>query len=424
VGSVIMVKSAIFFSHPTGNQNSRQAVLAFTEAGELSAFATALHFDGRSLLSRVAPPAIRNELLRRDFSAVLGNGRVSSVARVRELTRLVAQKFGIDYLTQREEGWASIDAVYQAVDAAVANHIKNNARALTAVYAYEDGALESFKAAKERGIDRIYELPIGYWRTHRRLCDEEASLKPAWSHTWHASLDSKAKIRRKDEELALATHIIVPSRFVADSLQEFPGKLPPISVVPYGCPAPISATKRRWYSGGRLRVLFVGGLSQRKGLSYLLHAVEELGDAVELTVIGSGSGSELLGSNHRQLGSVPFSKVLEEMQNHDVFVFPSLFEGFGMVITEALSQGMPVIITPNTGPADMITDGVEGWVVPIRDSEAIKQRLLQCIDTPDIVGEMGRAALSLAKQSQWENYGRTLLMEIRQSRYHSLALAV
>lgn len=399
----------ILLSHPTGNQNSRQAALAFGEVGALHRFVTAAHFDSQGALARLAPARIRAELQRRDFSDVAEPGRIESAAPMREVLRAVTARTGPPGLSRHETGWASVDLVYHAVDAAVARRIERGA-AVEAVYAYEDGALESFRAAKARGIRRIYELPIGYWRTHRRLCEEEARLHPEWAHTWHASADSDAKVARKDAELSLASHVIVPSRFVAESLRDYPGTLPPVSVIPYGCPEPIAPDARRWYAGGPLKLLFVGGLSQRKGLAYLLEALAPLGDSVALTVIGSGAGKELLGTRHRLLGSVPHARVIQEMRDHDVFVFPSLFEGFGLVITEALAQGMPVVITSHTGPASMITDGREGWIVPIRNSAAITQCLQQCIGAPARVAAMGRAALKLAASWTWQRY-RELLKE-------------
>lgn len=397
----------ILLSHPTGNQNSRQAALAFREADALHGFVTAAHFDVQGVLAKLAPARIRAELARRDFSEVAPASRIRSVAKAREITRVIAAKVKWQSLTERETGWASVDQVYRAVDRVVARQIAHGDK-VQAVYAYEDGALETFKAAQARGIARIYELPIGYWRAHRRLCEEEARLHPQWAHTWHADVDSDEKVQRKDAELALASHVIVPSRFVAETLREYPGTLPQVSVIPYGCPPPIAADARRWYSGGPLKVLFVGGLSQRKGLSCLLDAVQPLGDAVSLTLIGAGAGKELLGTRHRLLGSVPHAVVLEEMRRHDIFVFPSLFEGFGMVITEALAQGMPVIITPACGPADMIENGKQGWIVPIRDSAGITQRLRQCVDAPETVARTGKAALELAASWTWAHYRQRL----------------
>ena len=397
----------IILSHPTGNQNSRQAALALGEAGQLQQFVTAAHFGSDDPLVRLAPPALRRELLRRDFDDVVAPTRIASVARVRELTRLSAPRLGLPRLTARETGWACVDKVYHAVDRAVARRIRRGA-AVDGVYAYEDGALESFRAARERGIARLYELPIGYWRTHRRLCREEAELQPEWAHTWQASLDSEAKLARKDSELALATQVIVPSRFVADSLSDYPGQLPPVAVVPYGCPPPIAPADRRWYAGGVLRVLYVGGLSQRKGLSYLLDALRPLGDAVTLTVIGTGDGAAMIDARHQQLGSVPHARVLEQMRLHDVFVFPTLFEGYSLAIAEALSQGLPVVTTANSGAADIIQHGVQGLIVPIRDSASITAELEELMRSPERLRGMGHAALARAASWTWADYRHRL----------------
>ncbi len=393
----------ILLSHPTGNQNSRQALLSFTEALQLAAFGTALQFNSGGLFANMVPIHFRQQLERRDFSGVVHVDKTLPMAPIREGMRLVSLKMGFDSLVRRESGWASVDQVYRAVDRAVANRLAHD-DSVQAVYAYEDGALETFKVAQLRGIERLYELPIGYWRAHRRLCAEEARLHPPWAHTWHADVDSDEKVLRKDEELALASRVIVPSRFVAETLKEYPGVLPPVSVIPYGCPPPIAPDARRWYAGGPLKVLFVGGLSQRKGLTYLLDAVAALGDAVSVTVIGSGAGKELIGTQHRWLGSVSHSVVLDEMRNHDIFVFPTLFEGYSLAVAEALSQGLPVITTPNSGAADIITDGGQGWIVPIRDSASIAQRLQLLIDTPESVAKMGKAALQLAASWTWGHY--------------------
>jgi len=381
--------------------------MAFDEAKALHGFVTAAQFGAQGLLVRMMPSRLRAELQRRDFSDAVDPGRIEAVAPLREISRAIGMRMGPAALVRRETGWAGVDKVYRAVDKAVAHRLKKYS-AVDAVYAYEDGALESFKTAQRLGIGRVYELPIGYWRTHRRLCSEEASLQPDWAHTWHAAVDSDAKVARKDEELAMASQIIVPSRFVAESLRDYPGTLPPVSVIPYGCPKPVAADARRWYRGGKLQVLFVGGLSQRKGLKYLIDALAPLGDSVSLTIIGSGAGRELLGTKHRLLGSIPHAAVIEEMRRHDVFVFPTLFEGYSLAVAEALSQGLPVITTPNSGAADIIESGVQGWIVPIRESVAITAHLQECIDSPDKVAHMGQAALALASSWTWADYRQRL----------------
>ena len=77
------------------------------------------------------------------------------------------------------------------------------------------------------------------------------------------------------------------------------------------------------------------------------------------------------------------------MREHDVFVFPSLFEGFGLVITEAMSQGVPVITTDRTAGPDLIQDGVDGWIVPAGSSIAIKEVLYKILENPELIKQFG-----------------------------------
>ena len=276
--------------------------------------------------------------------------------------------------------------------------------------------METFKAAKALGIKCIYELPIGYWRAHRELNESESELQPEWAHTWNAVNDSDNKLKRKDEELALADHIIVASSFTEKTLNEYPDVLAPVTVIPYGCPETIQDDTRIWHRADKkLKVLYVGGLSQRKGLSYLLEAVDSLNHQLELSVIGNGNALELIqdklpGVNY--LGTMPHAQVLEQMRKHDVLVFPSLFEGFGMVITEAMSQGMVVIASEHTALAD-IADETSSILVPIRDSKAIQAALQDLIENPDKVEKLGRAALHKAKQYQWQDYENQLVKVLR-----------
>ncbi|TVP77697.1 MAG: glycosyltransferase, partial [Puniceicoccaceae bacterium] len=171
--------------------------------------------------------------------------------------------------------------------------------------------------------------------------------------------------------------------------------------------------------GQPLELLFVGGLSQRKGLSYLFAAVEALGKAVELTVIGrrpkvTCAALDRALAKHRHIESLPHAEVLEAMEASDVFVFPSVFEGFGLVLLEAMSRGVPCITTPNTAGPDIITDGVDGYIVPIRDVDAIVNRIENLLQNPDSLAAMSAAALATARQMTWERYGDDTVRHLRE----------
>jgi glycosyltransferase involved in cell wall biosynthesis len=390
----------VLISHPTGNAFVREAASALAEAGLLEEFHTTLAFFGSGW---------RGDLRRRVYPAALRD--FTRCHPWREAARLLAVRLGLDSLTRHEHGWASVDAVYRSLDRTVTRSL--DPKNTSAVYCYEDGALESFRSAQRLGIRRIYDLPIGYWRAARRILSEEAARRPAWACTIEGLRDSEEKLDRKDEELRLADRIVVASSFTAQTLEECPFPVAQVSVVPYGTDQPSGerATVRR---EGPLRVLFVGSLSQRKGIADVFESVGKMGRHAALTVIGRKTGSackpldEAL-ARCRWIPSLPRERILEEMRGHDVLLFPSLFEGFGLVVTEALSQGLPVITTAHTCGPDVIQDGVEGFLVPVSNAEAITEKLELLDRDRSLLEAMGVAARNKARKLSWADYRRRIV---------------
>ncbi|GAB2694119.1 glycosyltransferase family 4 protein [Aliiglaciecola aliphaticivorans] len=398
-----MLKQKILLVHPTGNQNSKAVARGLVDADSLHVFVTALHLNSERW--NWLPSKLVAEIKRRDFSEI--KSRIISGSPFREALRLLASKLKLNFLTKHEVGFSSVDNVYRATDRFASKYLKKHANEVSAVYCYEDGALETFKVAKQLNIKCIYELPIGYWRTHHSLNQEESALQPEWANSWSATQDSKTKLARKDEELALADHIIVASSFTQKTLEDYPQPIAPITVVPYGCPNVNESLGRSWFQAtDKLKVLYVGGISQRKGLSYLVEAIAALENEIEFSFIGSGSALKSMQEKlpyASYLNTMPHSQVLEVMRDHDVLVFPSLFEGFGMVITEAMSQGMVVIATDHTALPD-IADENTGILIPVRDSGAIKDALNDLISNPGKVEKIGKSAMMSAQSYQWIDY--------------------
>ena len=330
-----------------------------------------------------------------------------------EIVRLFAPKLGFRGLVKHETGPFSVDAVYRALDHTVARRLtRGNFRA---VYAYEDGAQYSFQAARRMGAKTLYDLPIGYWRAARSLLLDEAERQPEWAGTLIGNQDSVAKTERKEAELALADVVFVASAYTRDTLSAASGFKGPIVVVPYGSPSVLAAAMPAAPapSAKKLRALFVGSLGQRKGLSYLFAACRQVQSGVSLTVIGQKPlepcpALERELSAVRWLPSCSHQQILAEMAAHDVFVFPSLFEGFGLVLLEALAMGLPIITTAHTAGPDLIQDGVEGFIVPIRDAAAIAERLELLHREPARLAAMSQSARERARQFSWGKYEKTL----------------
>jgi glycosyltransferase involved in cell wall biosynthesis len=406
----------IIGSHPTGNANVREAMLGLLEAGLLSEFHTCLAPRRMDAWVRLLPASIREQVLRRELPETLR--RVTRTHPWRELGRFAAPRLHLGRLTRHGDGPLSVDGVYRDLDTAVARRVARS-RSIRGVYAYEDGAAATFAAARRLGLRCLYDLPIGHWKAARRIQEEEASLQPAWAATLVALQDDAAKLARKDEELELADHVFAASSFTRETLKGVVRPGVRVDVIPYGAPAmPVGVARIPRPPGAPLRVLFVGGLSQRKGLSYLFEAVRRAGSAVNLTVVGRKAGgacqaldAELCRCNY--VPSAPHAEILRLMAAHDVFVFPSLFEGFGLVLLEAMACGLPIIATSHTAAPDLIVDGVQGHIVPIRDADRIAGHLQMLAGNPDMLAGMSWAAIERAAQIRWETYRTTLAERVR-----------
>jgi len=392
--------------HPSGNANVRQALAALQEAELLQEYVTffaTLKGNIFDFLTRLPGGA---EFERRRLP-----GEYAGKCAQRpwpELLRLLGQKLGIGFLVDHQSGLFCPDRNNQRLGKFAAGRLQRGSGALAAVYCYEDAALEVFREAKKRGVATIYDLPTGYWRAKEKLFSEEKDLQPEWSKLLPALLDSEEKLRRKDEELSLADLVITASTFTDTTLQLYPGRLPPFRRVGYGAPE-CTEMRSGKPTSSKLRCVFVGSLSQQKGLSYMFEALKITQVPVEMTVVGRSSRRDFQPLNRALAGvnyhtSLPHQDVLQLMQCNDVLLFPSLFDGFGLVMLEAMSQGCVVIATPNSAAPDIIDDGKDGFVVPIRNPRAIAEKLELLHRDRARLEMMRDAALRKARTLTWASY--------------------
>jgi alpha-maltose-1-phosphate synthase len=362
----------VLVSHLTGNPNARAVLRGLERHGLSPVFFTTLAISQGMVEKLSVSPRLAIELGRRVF-AELPPSRIMTMP-WRELARQITRRVGLSSLSRHETGWASCDAVYRALDRYVARALQRGTIRPRLVYAYEDGALETFRESNRQGISTVYELPLTYWRVTHQILGEERELRPAWASTLDALRDSPAKLHRKDLELALGDAVVVPSRFVAESLVLAPERPKRIEIFHYGVASPVDAPVTERGEHEPMRVLYAGQLTQRKGLAYLFEALSRFEYPYELSLAGPlpttpcDALEVALGKpNHRWLGMLPHARLLKEMMRNHVFIFPSLAEGFGLVVTEALSAGLPVITTTNTCGPEIMTDGVEGFIIRTRE---------------------------------------------------------
>lgn len=411
----------IIVSHPTANQFVRALLKGFIKENILYEFHTSIAAFPDTMLNKLGSINAFSEFKRRRFDLELKS--FTKVWPLMETGRIIANKIGLTILTTRESGFFCVDAIYRNMDKKIASTLKEAAKnGVNAVYAYEDGALESFIQAKKLGLTCIYDLPIAYWETGRELMLQEATRLPAWAGTLGGGInDSTEKLERKIMELELADMVIVPSKFVKDSLPAWAGNKK-IVVSPFGTPV----LKEREFGNKEpneinkpLRVLFAGSMGQRKGLGDLFAAIKYLNsNDVELVIMGSLQTSMDFYRNEYanfiyEPGR-PHEDVLALMRTCDVFCLPSIVEGRALVMQEAMSQGLPLIITPNTGGEDLIIEGETGFLVPIRSPEVIAEKINWFLENRIKISEMGKAAKVHAQNYTWDNYEKQIVDSINE----------
>ena len=390
------LKECLVMGHPTLNQNVRNAALAFANAGVLEIFHTTIDTTSMTFLPR---GRLFDEVKRRSLPKKVSD--LTSQHPFLELNRLIGSR----YLGKLNLPTPSILQIYEQIDKAMARSVTPFT---TKIFGYEDGSKFSFVKAASEGIEAVYDLPTGYWRAKEVIFARDRENSETW---WGASKSfetSEEQQQNKDLEVSLASKIIVASKFTANTLELSPHKLPNLQVVPYGSGMPSRNIAPRLNGTRKLEILYVGAITQRKGLAYLFQAIKPLQNSCNLTLIGMDhSESQILTQNanqHTWHRSLPHAEVLSKMRTSDVLVFPSLFEGFGLVITEALSQGLPVITTTNTAGPDLISHGENGWIVPAHDHGAIQELLESIIRGHANLDDMKERAFVSSKRRNWTHY--------------------
>jgi len=297
---------------------------------------------------------------------------------------------------------------YFSLDARLRRHIdRHGFGRANALYVFSCQSTRVIAAAKEHGLYVVYEVPVApeVWR----VVQEEQIRFPGIE-----SGMAKEKIESVNKwflsEARLADLIVVPSDFVLESAVESGLPRERIAVVPYGVSENWLREKPKPERG---RVLFVGSVGLRKGVHYLASAakiVRSKGESFEVRAVGPYDPRVIQRpefSGLHYVGPISRDEVQAELLSADFFVLPSLAEGSATVSYEALACGLPVIATPSSGT--VVRDGVEGFIVPPRNADALADRMERLLCDRDLRERMSRNARERAREYTWGRYGERLL---------------
>ncbi|MDH4393952.1 MAG: glycosyltransferase family 4 protein [Aquabacterium sp.] len=242
----------------------------------------------------------------------------------------------------------------------------------------------------------------GYFDDSRRLANRvKAALRPWIYRIYGITVGRRARGIFAISELAV-------SQYARSGVQS--ERLFPFGYFVPATPAPVITAAAAAVSP-TLRVVFVGSLIRRKGVDLLTAAVAQLrreGHAVTLDAYGSGSASGLgfdgAASYHR--GSIPFGKAQDIIAGYDVLVLPSHYDGWGVVVNEALLAGVPVICSDAVGARVLVETFGAGEVFPSGDAAALADRLRDLLQTPSLLPALRQGTHRAAACSTPEDAAR------------------
>lgn len=275
-------------------------------------------------------------------------------------------------------------------------------------------SLAALQAAKKAGKTVIIERGSSHIVYQDRILHEEFKRFGIDFHVDPRTIEKELK------EYEAADFISIPSGFVRDSFLAMGVPSEKLVHNPYGTSAHFKKPADgqlglEGISPAKFRVLYVGSLMIRKGLAYLFEALQQLHipeDRLEAWFIGKVDDDlkptveKYARPNWKFFGHLNHYDLPKYISACDVAVQPSLEEGLSMVIPQMLGCGVPVIATTNTGGQDVITDGENGFIVPIQDPVAIARRIELLYEDRAKLASMKTAAAEITNRDfSWDNYG-------------------
>lgn len=276
---------------------------------------------------------------------------------------------------------------------------------------------ESFLIAKNYNCIKILERGSSHIKFQEEILKKEykkLKIKPR--------LPSKQIIKKEIEEYNLADYISVPSEFVKNTFIKYGIDKNKIIKIPYGVDLKEFNFLKNNKDNKDFKIISVGSISVRKGSHYLIKAFKELNlqDSQLIFVGPIEPDFKIILKNFGNLERIKF--VEKQKQNNlkhfynkaDIFVQCSIEEGLAMVQAQAMACGLPVICTENTGGAEIVDDGINGFIIPIRNTKILKDRILKLYNNPDKLKNMSSNAHQKAKyELSWKNYGDKVLKKYK-----------
>ena len=422
-GEVPHPVSVVIF-HPSVGPPDQQAARALHEAGQLDRFVTTVRDDPSSAVQRLAAAAAR--LAGRDLAARFRRRAVTEVPFDKVETHPWGELLRLAVGALDRDGRPT-DFVWEHAEVDFDRRVARGLHAsLTGVYGYEHSSRFTFERARSLGIKVAYEVPAPERRFMQRIVNAEMDRFPELRTAYHRYTAKREdrRIARRLAEWHCADVVIAASAFTKRSFSSVGLDVGKVEIVPLGAPVPAprdQALRTGEATGAPLTFLWAGTFGIAKGAHYLLEAWRDggFGRHARLKVFGTVALPDRvlrpLPDGVELGGSISRAELMAHYGSSDALIFPTLSDGWGMVVTEAWSRGLPVIMTDCAGAADLLRNGENGLLIRAADPRAIAESLDWCLAHPGELRAMRGAALATAQNWQWSDYRRRLTDVLRRS---------
>ncbi len=398
-----------------GARDAYQVSRALSEAGLLEALVTDLYWPQDNTcaraMSRLLPSAFQN-MLRARFAQGLPSSEVKLCLPSGPFSFLLDKLPGVTSRT-RQQAQRYTDAALGRMGGKIAE--QTNSKLLS--YSYY--GYHAFSTYCRPGIlFQVHPHPVSVRKLLQRELEAHPECRASLEKEWELAL-SDQDFRTLTAETEMAARFLCASSFTKNTLVENGAPENLIDVIPYGIDLQRFHPGQPSRSAGRpFRLLFVGTINQRKGIKYLLEAMRLLRSKnVHLTVCGRVVDDlkifDPFASQVDIRPSVSSLELLRAYQEADLFVFPSIVEGFAQVLLESLACGLPILSTTHTAAPDLIEDGIHGFVVEPRRPDLLAEKVEWLIDHPSQLQEMRHAARQRAELFTWQRFRDGVVRSVR-----------
>lgn len=417
-----MKKYKVVLAHP-GKQHSYQTAKALIRDDIELTYITTVYDKKQSLTSKLKTLFLSGDNLKRASSRVCECLDEAQVIQFCEFSALITLfLLRVDKSKKIYRLWN--DMVFNTFGRKVAKYAISSGADMVIMYDANAEPCFQYLREKNTAIIKVLDVSIAGRPYQKAIYEKDieetglAGLKQEQIFLWN---DKRLKYYQK--EIEYSDFYMCPSKFVKKSLEYSGAKSANIKMVPYGVQLDKFSYFEKSLHDGPLRLVMCGQVNYRKGFHHLLQVMKKFtAEEVRLVVFGSVSSDTYLRNNMaldniEYRGFVTQDKIIAEYQKSDVYIFPSLCEGLSLSVLEAMSCGLPVLLSDHSGANDVVVDKTNGMVFTVGDDEMLENQIRWFLHNRDQLQFMSKNARKTAQAYSWNNYYEKYYGEIRKILY-------